>query len=659
MHSLRPIVLLALSSVLIHPSVSAGQSNPAQTSAVQSAQPAPDAGAPATAANAPATILHANANLVLVDVVVTDKEKAVHGLERQRFHVFEDGREQAIASFDEHRPPNVGKAGLVKPAALPPHTYTNIPEYPEAGAVNVLLLDRLNTSFLDQAYARHKMIQYIGKIKPGTSLAIFVLSSRLGMIAGFSTDLDALTAALKNPKTAAQQSGLIDPENTVQDVGVAPSSQGAAIAGSNGSAPSTPSSIPGGGPMDAVAAAQEFQAQIAAGLIDQRVHITLDAMQQLARYLSAIPGRKNLIWFSGSFPSLIPPDDSQGLQTFRTTYSYTDEVRDTAKMLSDARISVYPIDARGLTLYSQFNSANACPAGRCPLGPLPPSATAMHNERDEIVRDQATMQQIAQDTGGKAFLDSNDFGDDVAEVVENGSSHYTIGFVPSRKAFDGRFHKFKVHLDDASYKLAYRSGYYADPPDQFSKHHPGEANVMLAVSSHGAPLATQVSFVARVLPADDPLLQGAVLTKGPIGSLAATVKVPVHRYVVDLVLDLHGFVLDTTADGKHVANIELALVAYDDEGTRLNYLEHGFQMAMTADRYPKLMTTGVPIRAEFDLPEGQDSLRIAIHDLTGGRAGSLEVPVEVTSHQGNIPIEPKEPSLRTRGTPFPQSAPAH
>jgi hypothetical protein len=406
--------------------------------------------------------------------------------------------------------------------------------------------------------------------------------------------------------------------------------------------------------MDAAASVQEFQAQIAAGLIDQRVHITLDAMQQLARYLSAIPGRKNVIWFSGSFPSLIPPDDSQGIQALRTTYSYTDEIRETAKMLSDARISVYPIDARGLTLPNVYSAANAIPTGsKYTMGPVPPSAPVINKERDEIVRDQATMQQIAQDTGGKAFLDSNDFGDDVAEVIENGSSYYTIGFVPSRKAFDGRFHKFKVHLDDASYKLAYRSGYFADPPDQFSKHHPGEANLMLAVSGHGAPLATQISFVARVLPANDPLLQGAVLTKGPIGSLAATVKVPVHRYVVDLVLDLHGFVLDTTTDGKHVANIELALVAYDDEGTRLNYLEHGFQMAMTADRYPKLMTTGVPIRAEFDLPEGQGSLRIAIHDLSGGRAGSLEVPVKVTSSQGNIPIESKEPSLRPRGTLFP------
>jgi VWFA-related protein len=650
MHALRPIVIFASSFLLIPAPVISGPSCAAQTPVVPAPQSVPAENAPANAANAGAIVLHENANLVLVDVVVTNRDKAVHGLGRQRFHLFEDGHEQVITSFDEHRAPDPGTMPLMKRLYLPPHTFTNIPDYPEAGAVNVLLLDGLNTPFTDQMNVRLRMIQYIGKIKPGTSLAIFGLSSRLRMIAGFSTDLAALTAALKNPKAAAQQSTTLDTEAAAQQAGATAAGQSEMTTPvAPGLNPPAPVSDAAGnnGPMGIVAAAQVFQADIASFQADQRAAMTLEAMQQLARYLSAIPGRKNVIWFSGSFPSWTPPDNSLGLGAFRAVSGRMEQVRETTKILSDARISIYPVDARGLMVSSLFSAANNHP----PVGGA--FATALHNERDETIREQATMQQIAQDTGGKAFLDTNDFANAVSEVVENGSSYYTIGYVPSRKAFDGKFHTFKVHLDDASCKLAFRSGYYADSPDQPSIHHPGEGNLVLAASGHGAPLATQISFVARVLPANDPLLQGAVLTKGPIGSLAATVKVPVHRYVVDLVLDLHGFVLDTTTDGKHVANIELALVAYDDEGTRLNYLEHGFQMAMTADRYPKLMTTGVPIRAEFDLPEGQGSLRIAIHDLCGGRAGSLEVPVKVTSNQGNIPIESKEPSLRPRGTLFP------
>jgi len=39
----------------------------------------------------------------------------------------------------------------------------------------------------------------------------------------------------------------------------------------------------------------------------QRVEYTLQFLGQLARYLAALPGRKNLIWFSGSFPIYIQP----------------------------------------------------------------------------------------------------------------------------------------------------------------------------------------------------------------------------------------------------------------------------------------------------------------------------------------------------------------
>ncbi len=255
----------------------------------------------------------------------------------------------------------------------------------------------------------------------------------------------------------------------------------------------------------------------------------------------------------------------------------------------------------------------------------------MHNERDQILREQATMQQMAQDTGGKAFLDSNDFAGDVAEVVENGSSYYTIGYVPDRKEFDGRFHKFKVRLDDAGYKLAYRSGYYADPPGQPSPHHPNVASIMSSAAMHGTPPATQISFVARVLPASDPLFQGVKLTKGPVGQMTASIKGPIHRYVADLVLDLHGLDFTTLPNGSRQASLELALVAYDGEGERVNYLEHAFQMTLTADRYPKVMATGVPLRAELDLPGGPGTIRIAIHDIAGGRTGSLEVPVTVAA----------------------------
>ena len=39
----------------------------------------------------------------------------------------------------------------------------------------------------------------------------------------------------------------------------------------------------------------------------ERGLITFAAIRQIARYLSGMPGRKNLIWSSAAFPSPVPP----------------------------------------------------------------------------------------------------------------------------------------------------------------------------------------------------------------------------------------------------------------------------------------------------------------------------------------------------------------
>ena len=63
----------------------------------------------------------------------------------------------------------------------------------------------------------------------------------------------------------------------------------------------------------------------------------------------------------------------------------------------------------------------------------------------------------------------------------------------------------------------------------------------------------------------------------------------------------------------------------------MNYLEHAFHLTLAADRYASLMTMGVPVRAELDLPAGRGTIRIAIRDISGGRTESLEVPVSVAA----------------------------
>lgn len=629
MFSIRSFTGLMAAGLLISAPSAIGLGQPAPAPAAQSvsAQSAP-AQSSATAPGPAMPVLRTNANLVLVDVVVTDHGNPVHGLDRSRFHVFEDGHAQPITAFDEHRPSPAPPAP-VKPAELPPNTYTNVPVYPDTGTVNVLLLDALNTPMVNQVDVRRQMIDYMGKIKPGTSLAIFTLSSQLRLIEGFTTNVAELTKALRSGKSNAQASVILDSksDSAQQVIENILASQ------------TDPSHMPSA---EAVSAMQMFEADLTAFQIDQRVRITMDAMQQLARYLSAIPGRKNLIWFSGSFPITVDPNSDQP-DPFQTVRNYSDDMRKTSELLTAARVAVYPVDARGMMTQSTADAAYSPSRNNLSVnsqGKMVISSPAMgdsnvvkdyQNFMTQTMEEHGSMDQIAKDTGGKVYINTNDLEEAVTGAVENGASYYTIGYVPSNKKFKGHFRRIQVRLDGARYDLSYRRGYYADPTNKPSSHNPGVASLITTATLHGGPPATQVIFKTRVLAATDPFFEGAQFPSIPEGAMASSLKQPLHLYLVDLVVDPHFVTFEKMPDGVHQAKLEFVLVAYDADGKRVNYQDRSYAITIKPEDYDQKMKTGIQARLPIDLPAGQGSLRIAVQDLAAGQAGSLEVPVTVAA----------------------------
>ena len=229
------------------------------------------------------------------------------------------------------------------------------------------------------------------------------------------------------------------------------------------------------------------------------------------------------------------------------------------------------------------------------------------NATKQLMAEQASMQQIAEETGGQVYLNTNGFEQAVDSAIENGSSYYTIGYVPTTKRLDGEFCKIQIKADNPYFKLAYRRGYYADPPDKLSAHAPGQTSLIVAATMHGAPPSTQILFQARVLPARDPLLQGTNVPAGSGGELTGILKGPLQRLVADLTVDPHTLHYDSNPDGSLLSQVEFMLVAYDGDGHRINYLDKGFQLSLKAGQVQQTMQTGIRIRLPLDLPEGQFS----------------------------------------------------
>jgi VWFA-related protein len=465
--------------------------------------------------------------------------------------------------------------------------------------VNVLLLDELNTPPASLPELRKEMVQYLAEVQPGTSMAIFVLTSRLRMVTGFTTDVSQFARLFDDKKTMAQSANSTGP--AANDEGAAKTNR--ALITQKETEESDREAIQGGpaGPGLEASIAAEPGGLIAVGQlnnslteqadrrIDDRVGTTLAAFRLLARYLSAIPGRKNLIWLSGSFPMFLGPGETE----------YEPAVRATMSLLAAARVAVYPVDATGLTI------------GSSPTYP------------------GQTMRFAAELTGGQAYVNTNGFKEAMADAVQSGSSYYTVGYLPGDKPFNGKFRKINVRLDKGHYTLNYRTGYYADPPDNPSEHSLGQANLITEAARYGVPPMTQILFVAQILPATDPAFKNLNFKGVSGGEMAATMKQPAQLYAVNLTVDAHDVVFNQTSNGVRQAKIKFALIAYDAGGNCLNFLVRNYEINIKPENMEQEMKTGIHARVGFDLPAGHESLRIAVEDLNAGRAGSVEIPLSV------------------------------
>jgi VWFA-related protein len=643
-HRLVPLLSLAVASALAQqqpPTPPAQQGAPASSTApVQSApapaQPAPAKAATGTVPTSTAPTIKATAQLVVVDVVVTDSsQRPVHGLKASDFTLSENNTPQAIKNFEEHTALTQADATKFAPMPkLPPGIFTNYTPAPTNGAVNLVLLDALNTPMKDQAFVRQQLLAYLKSVPPGARIAIFGLTTHLIILQGFTSDPDALKDVMT--KGLAKGSPLLDDQ-----------------VGGGGIQNSTADDLEdAGGDPTVIANLRQFDAQQQSFQLTLRAQYTLDAMSQIARYLAAIPGRKNLIWFSGSFPVNILPDTTGTLpDPFAAMASSEDEFRDTVDLLARSQVAVYPIDARGLFNSPVFDASTSRNYGGAK------GATRMAQDQSKFFNDTSqehgTMLDMAAATGGHAFLNTNGLTKAVATAIDDGSNFYTLTYTPTNSARDGKLRKIKVKLARQGLTLAYRQGYYADDPNSLK---PSAKPTDAAVTAASGPTARDTMYLAMTRGTPTPseiLIKVGVV---PINSatqledkpaagnmLGAKTHGPYRRYSVNYAIDPGGLAYVRTADGKIHTDFDLVIFVFDPNGTLVNSQISSVHLAATLEELKKILNDAIFRHEEVSAPaKGEYFLRIAIHDLHRDHYGAVEV---ATSQVRNVvPPTPPPPS---------------
>lgn len=554
---------------------------------------------PPQAEKAPEPLVRSRANAVAVDVVVTERaDKPVLNLQKQDFVVMENGQRQSVDYFEEHTAVDAPAAAL---PALPPHVYSNQPAAPPSDAVNVLLLDSLNTSEADQAFVHKQTMNFLLNMNPNTRVAVFALNTRLRLLQGFTADSSLLRAAL-NGKDAAPGT---TPASRTRDDDLRDKEELSIIQEMVGNSD--------GFNQEPTKAIARSQADVAATQGGNRAAETLTALRQLAAALAAVPGRKNLIWFASSFPVSIFPNGSVR-QTLSNGREIPDVLRQTVNLLTQSKIAIYPVSAQGIL---------ADPTTDAESGGQPSGADFEKNPLQQTPANSAnmaSMEQLATDTGGQAIYSTNDLGKAMAHAIQNGAHYYTLVYTPSNSKLDGKFRRIDVKLTEGRYKLAYRRGYYADE-ESVTAVAPA-SDPLPPLLAHGMPSSTQIVYQVRVLPANpqpganEPRAGGNTRLGGPL-----------TRYKVDFAIPIASLNLSEGQNGERSGKVEVALIAYGKTGSAVNWTAGQMSLTLSAASYAAAQKSGIPAHLQIDLPNTDAYLTTGVYALDARRAGTLEIPL--------------------------------
>ena len=579
----------------------------------------PVARAPAT----PAPTFHAKAQLVQVDIAVTDAQgHPLRGLQQSDFTVLEDGKPQDIRAFDAHVPATnevaAATVASISLPQLPPHVYTNRVAAHAEDNLSILMLDLLNTPLSDQAYARKQTIEFLKTLPSGKRIAMFALSKKLVMVQGFTDDSAALVAAAE--KVLNDRSFLLTTEADRQQF------QGfTEEVGRNAG----PDGIPGNAPASALNTVQTGNSPF--GFSEQRkasnammegtrtsvrVNFTLDALTALARSVSAYPGRKNLIWLSGTFPVRLRP---MGIDFYRLNKAQSVEstgmvdtpdfraaIRVMSTALATARIAVFPMDVRGLQAGGVDITVGAAESSSFSSTANPEAYKQNLDIQSETrFQERSAIKEVAEETGGEV-LEGNDVRRAIARALDDGSTYYTLAYTPPADDTNTQFRKIEVKLNRGRVKLAYRPGYYSDANQDTPTQ---RAHPLIVAMQPGMPASTVIPLTVEVLPPD------------------GTSK----KTRINYTIDIRGIDFNDTPEHRKRAVIDCIAVAFTEAGMPAGQISNAMDATLGAADYESAQRTGLVVKQELELPPGKYNLRMGVMDRGSQKIGTLDVPVIVST----------------------------
>ena len=310
------------------------------------------------------------------------------------------------------------------------------------------------------------------------------------------------------------------------------------------------------------------------------------------------------------------PDTNFKERTWWNTADYQERIRQVGALIAASRVAVYPVDVRGLNGRG-IDISTTAKASESYL--MPDYAVALKNpaspdfqgalldtQAGNTMNELASMRTIADQTGGHAFVNGNDVERAIAHSIENGGTYYTLAYTPENNQNEQSvYHRLQVKLDQPGATLSYRRGYYSEPPAGNKTQ--GTAALQAAVAP-GMPPSTMVYLSVAVRAPDE---------------MHKTVRLAYR-------VNANGVTFADMASGKKHVQVECLAIAYDTKGHEAKRIFNVLDSDVDTAQLESVMSQGLPVEQEMELPSGQYNVRVGVMDRATQRIGTVDVPLVIS-----------------------------
>jgi VWFA-related protein len=534
----------------------------------------------ASQTNQPRKVFRSGLNLVSVDVIVRDKSGAVvRGLTVADFEIREDGKPEQISSFSFEeitgKPVPVESADLLagveekikedakRTATTAAATPAAPPEPAGPMTSDMLAGRRLITLVFDVSSMQPEDVQravdsarkYVDeKMTTADLIAVTTVGSTLTVLTDFTADRTKVANAL----------------------GALATTDGTAIEAPTASTAATD---------EAAAAADDTTTVADAAELDMfNNDVRLRALRTIAEALAPIEQKKAILYFSA------------GMQ--RSGQDNQVELRSAINAAVRANVSIYPIDTRGLQAVVPGGDARQA-SGR---GQDMFSGRGVQQQFAQLASSQDTLTSLAADTGGRAFTDSNDFGEAFARVQRDMSAYYLLGYSSTNTTKDGRFRRIQVRVKRDGLRVEARAGYYADRD------------------------FTHTSRTDREAQLEEQLFAAMSATDLPVLVTGSWFRLAPDKYYVPIALTVPGSAVPVAND-KDPVTLDVLGAVRDERGFPVGRFRETLKLPPGAGT--TLAGKQILYQSGVTLPPGRFSVKVVVRENTHGSMGSFEAPISV------------------------------